>query len=216
MNTIFKFYYQAWLLWGVAAAFGAAVLLHDLPRAPALLFRLGLVLLLGVGMTYTVLGLWEKTQGFNPAQGWTLDGTAYLARQNPDEMDAVRWLRLAPPGVVAEAVGGSYSAYGRISMLSGLPTVLGWDFHEVQWRGTGDLTAVRKADVERLYCARTWDVAQNLIDQYDIRYITIGSLERMTYLPGQGDCAAGLNQALFDRFLAPAFQQGDVTIYEVR
>jgi uncharacterized membrane protein len=216
MNTIFKFYYQAWLLWGVAAAFGVAVLLQELRRTPALLFRLGLVLLLGMGMAYTVLGLWEKTQGFRPLLGWTLDGTAYLERQNPDEMDAVRWLRAAPLGVVAEAVGGSYSGYARVSMLSGQPTVLGWDFHEVQWRGTGDLTGARKADIQRLYCARSWDLAQSVIAQYDIRYIYIGSLERMTYTPEQADCSAGLNQALFDSYLTPAFQQGDVTVYQVR
>jgi uncharacterized membrane protein len=214
MNTIFKFYYQAWLLWGVAAAFGVAVLLariKELRRVPSFLFTLCLVLLLGMGLTYTILGVWQKTQGFRPEPGLTPDGAAYLERANPDEMAAVRWLR-APPGVVAEAVGGSYSGYARISMLSGLPTVLGWDFHEVQWRGTGELTGVRKEDVQRLYCARSWDQAQSLIDEYDIRYIYIGSLERMTYTPGQNACAAGLNQALFDRNLPVAFQQGDVTI----
>jgi hypothetical protein len=219
MNTIFKFYYQAWLLWGVAAAFGVAVLLvriKELRRVPSTLFTLGLVLLLGMGLTYTVLGVWQKTQGFHPETGLTLDGTAYLERANPDEMAAVRWLRAAPPGVVAEAVGGSYSGYARISMLSGLPTVLGWEFHEVQWRGTGEQTAVRKEDIQRLYCARSWDVAQSLIDQYDIRYIYVGSLERMTYTPGQNACAAGLNQGLFDRYLPQAFHQGDVTVYQVR
>ncbi len=86
MNTIFKFYYQAWLMWAVAAAFGSAVLLKVLSPRRNLAFSIGLVLLIGMGMTYTILGLWNKTAGFSPPGGWTLDGTAYLAQQSPDEI----------------------------------------------------------------------------------------------------------------------------------
>ena len=68
------------------------------------LYRIGLVLLLGMGLSYTVLGLWTKTIGFKPPQGYTLDGTAYLMSQSPDELEATAWLRSAPAGVVAEAV----------------------------------------------------------------------------------------------------------------
>ena len=137
INTIFKFYYQAWLLWAVAAAYGSAVLLLSLSRRWGILFRVGLALVLLVGFTYTSLALWSKTGGFKPAQGFTLDGTAYLESQAPDDAAAARWLWTAPPGVVAEAVGGSYSEYARVATLSGLPNVLGWPGHESQWRGGG-------------------------------------------------------------------------------
>lgn len=214
MNTIFKFYYQAWLLWGVAAGFGTAVLLRKLRSLSGWLFSLGLAVLLAMALTYTVLGLWEKTAGFNPPLGWTLDGASYLERQNPDEQAAVRWLRSAPDGVVAEAVGGSYSGYGRIAMLSGLPTVLGWDFHEVQW-GRGDLVPARKTDIERLYCTRSPEEAQAILAQYDIRYVVVGGLERLTYQPGQGNCAAGLNEGRLQNELDLVFQQGEAAIYAV-
>jgi uncharacterized membrane protein len=213
INTIFKFYYQSWLLWSMAAAFGTAILLQVLKRIPALLFSTGLVLLLGMAMTYTVFGLWDKTSGFNPPTGWTLDGTAYLARQNPDEMAAVNWLSNAPQGAVAEAVGGSYSAYARISMLSGQPAVLGWPGHELQWRGGGQEIGSRQADIERLYCTRDWAEAQSILKQYDIRYIYIGGLERSTYVPSLAGCPTGLNEAKFSRNLNQVFKQGDSVIY---
>jgi uncharacterized membrane protein len=213
INTIFKFYYQAWLMWGVASAYVSVVLLYTLKQPWVSLYRLVLVLLLSMGLTYTVLGISNKTNGFKPSQGFTLDGTAHLVRQDPGEMEASTWLRQAPPGVVAEAVGGSYTIYARISTLSGQPTVLGWDFHENQWRGGGREIGSRQADIQSLYCTRDWDDAKIIIDQYQIRYIVVGNLERTTYTPEI--CPGGLNEAKFERSLPVAYQQGDVTIYLV-
>jgi len=213
INTIFKFYYQAWLLWGVAAAYAAAVLLLTLRRPWDVLYRIGLVLVVGIGLTYTILGLWTKTNGFKPPLGYTLDGTAYLVSQEPDEMEAVAWLSAAPPGVVAEAVGGSYSAYGRVSELSGQPTVLGWDFHEVQWRGSSQFLGSRQSDMMRLYCTRDWNEAQGIIQQYNIRYIFLGNLERSAYTPQT--CPGGLSDVKFARNLPVAYHKGQAMIYMV-
>jgi len=211
INTIFKFYYQAWLLWAVAAAYGAVVLVGELRKAWNGLFSVLLVAVLGMALVYPWFGMWTKTNGFDPPEGWTLDGTAYLELQNPDEMAAARWLDAAPAGVVAEAVGGSYTVYARIAMLSGQPTVLGWDFHEIQWRGSGREQGTRQDDIQRLYCTRDPVEAQEIMQQYDIRYIFVGDLERTTYTATR--CAGGLNEAKFLRFLNPVFQQGSVVIY---
>lgn len=213
INTIFKFYYQAWLLWAVAAAYASSILLL-IPRRPwNLIYRGVLILIMMVGMTYTSLGLWTKTNAFKPATGFTLDGTAYLLHQSPNEMSAIAWLSAAPAGVVAEAVGGSYSIYGRVSTLSGQPTVLGWDFHETQWRGSSLLLGTRQNDIQRLYCTRDWNEAQEIINLYNIRYIFLGNLERSDFTPA--NCPGGLNDVKFIRNLAVAFQQGEVTVYMV-
>lgn len=213
INTIFKFYYQAWLLWAVAAAYASSILLL-IPRRPwNLIYRGVLILIMMAGMTYTSLGLWTKTNAFKPAMGLTLDGTAYLLNQSPNEMSAIAWLSAAPAGVVAEAVGGSYSIYGRVSTLSGQPTVLGWDFHETQWRGSSLLLGTRQNDIQRLYCTRDWNEAQEIINLYNIRYIFLGNLERSDFTPA--NCPGGLNDVKFIRNLAVAFQQGEVTVYMV-
>ena len=210
INTTFKFYYQAWLLWAIAAAYACAVLVL-VPRRPwNLIYRGVLILIMMVGLTYTIFGLWTKTSGFKPAMGFTLDGTAYLLEQSPNEMSAIVWLSAAPAGVVAEAVGGSYSVYGRVSALSGQPTVLGWDFHETQWRGSSLLLGSRQSDIRRLYCTRDWNEAQEIIDLYEIRYIFVGNLERSDFAQA---CPGGVNEVKFMRNLAVAFQQGEVKIY---
>ncbi len=213
INTIFKFYYLAWLLWSLAAAYALVVLWGELRGLGGGLFRLGMLILLGVSLLYPAMGLWSKTNGFQPAE-WTLDGTAYWAYSNPDERAAMEWLRQAPLGVVAEAVGGSYTGFARMATHSGQPTVLGWEFHEMQWRGGVKEMGSRKADIERLYCLPNWEEARLIVQQYDIRYVVVGQRERSAYTPGN-TCLAGLSEAKFLQNLAIAFRQDAVTIYKV-
>lgn len=222
INSIFKFYFQAWMLWGIAAAYASARLLSAHPGplrwlSAGSLGRLGWALLITASLVYPLLSVWNKTNGFRPAE-WTLDSTAYLQRSAPEDLAAAAWLQQAPYGVLAEAVppgGGSYTQYARISMLSGLPAVLGWIGHESQWRGGSAEIGSRQADLERLYCSRDWQSAQAVLDLYQIRYVIVGALERINYAPNQSGCPAGLNEVKFQRNLNVVFRQGQMTIYEV-
>ena len=230
MNTIFKFYYQAWMLWSLAAAFGVAVLLQDLRRAWNWVYRIGLTLVLFMALVYPVLGLLTKTNNLQipvfirdlkaaraagdpspwqmAAQVWTPDGGAFFERIYPDDMAGAAWLRSAPYGVIVEATksDASYSDYAHISIYSGMPTVLGWPMHEGQWRGTYDPQGSRQEDIRILYETSSWDEAHAVLLKYGIRYIFIGTLERSTY---------HLSVNKFQSHLMPVFQQGQVTIYEV-
>lgn len=175
------------------------------------------ILFILAGLVYTVLATLSKTNNFKPPEGFTLDSTAYLWRQNPSEMQAIQWLSQAPLGVVAEAVsptGGSYSQYARVGTLSGQPIVLGWTGHESQWRGGAREMGSRQADLERLYCSRNLEETLQIVAQYHIRYIFVGDLERNTYRPGSGNCPGGLYEAKFQRAFLPVFQAGQVVIYQ--
>ncbi len=209
MNTIFKFYYQAWIIFSIAAAFGAAVLLRNLRGLADWAFRVGLVLLLFMALTYPVLALANKTDNFNPPFGWTLDDFARVQRENPDEAAAIDWLKSAPDGAIVEAVGsngGSYTGYARISEYTGLSTVLGWRGHESQWgRNEGELST-REDNIKMLYTTSNWQTALDIIMQYNVRYIYIGGLERSTY---------HVQEDKFKQHLKQVYQLGDVTIYEV-
>jgi len=205
INSVFKFYYQAWILLSLATAYGAATLLRELRKKWDIPFMVGLFIILGIGLTYPVLGFPNKTNNFNPPAGYTLDDFDRVQRENPDEAAAMMWLRSAPDGVVAEAIGGQYSAYARISIYTGLPTVLGWPGHEGQWRA-GALQGSRQQDIETLYTTPDWVTTQDIISRYQIRYIVVGNLERTQYR---------VNEEKFNRFLKPVFQQGSVTVYEV-
>lgn len=215
MNTIFKFYYQAWLMWGVAAAFGAGVLIASLRGVWSWVFRGGLALILLVGLIYPVLGLNTKTNGFRPSAGLTLDGTAYLQQQSPDEYAAMNWLRQQPTAFLAEAVGGSYTTFARVATHTGLPNVLGWPFHQMQWRGSAREMGSRETDIERLYCTPNWEEAQAIIDRYGIEFVYVGPLEYSQYTSQRSGCPEGLQERKFERNLMLAFENASVRIYRV-
>ena len=157
INTVFKFYYQAWQLWSLAAAFGTVILLQNLRGIWNAIWRILLGIILMSGLIYPVLAFLNKTNNFNPSPGYSLDAAAHLDRENPDDAAAIRYLQSAPMGVVAEAIGGSYSYYARISTYTGLPTVLGWPWHEYQWRGEWSAHRTREADIKTLYEIPDWE-----------------------------------------------------------
>ncbi|MHB0876903.1 MAG: DUF2298 domain-containing protein [Anaerolineae bacterium] len=189
MNTVFKFYYQAWVLLALGCGYGAYYLWSRLRGGSRLLFALPAAALLAAGLVYPALATWTKASGF--ANAATLDGTRYLAASSPDDYAAIRWLNenVADSPVILEACGGSYSEYARVSSNTGLPTVYGWDFHEIQWRG-GSRFQGRQQDVADLYQARTWAEAQALLAEYDVRYVYVGRLEREKYGPTAGELLA--------------------------
>ena len=205
MNTVFKFYFSAWILWGLAAAFACVELWPAKFRLPEVAKVLVFVPLI-LGLVYPVLATITKTSGFNPPGGRTLDGSVYLARQSAGDYDAIQWINEGlPAGVIAEAIGGSYSQYARVSTHTGLPTVLGWGGHEVQWRGNADLQGSRQGDIQRLYETTSWEEAAELLDRYEIQYVYVGPLELSTYVR--------LDEGKFETFMNKIYDNGVVRIY---
>jgi YYY domain-containing protein len=218
MNTVFKLYYQAWVCLALAASYALPYLfarLRGQTAGLALLGALTLVLVLAVlpaiGMT---LG---KTRGF--AGPPTLDGLAFWARE---DREGIEWLARSVQGapVVVEASGGSYQQqFGRVSSMTGLPTLLGWPFHEQQWRGTFDEQGKRQPDLDAIYgCRRSGNrcdplppdpkALQALLDKYNVTFVYLGPSEREAY--GQVD------PARFNSVMDVAFKNNAVVIYRVR
>ncbi len=213
MNTVFKFYFQAWALLGLAAVFGVYYVLeghstsHRLASVGRAVFGLICALLLFGGLLYPLGMSIDRSGGF--AGPPTLDGLAFVARSRPSEYAAVRWLNENVSGtpVIVEAVGGSFAyEHARISSRTGLPAVMGWTGHEGQWHGLYDEIAEREADVRRLYGGGVAD-AREVIAKYDVTYVVVGYLERDEF---------GNAVDKFDRFMDVAFSDGSTVIYKTR
>lgn len=214
MNTVFKFYFQAWVLLALASAFAAYYVSKHLRGAARLAWQVGMVLLVGGGLVYPVLATPNKADFFKNKP--TLNAIAWIADYRPGDYAAIEWLRANAPAhaVILEAPGapaGQYGAYnysGRISAMTGLPTLLGWGGHQSQWRGNYDEPARREPDIALLYNSSDTRRAQALLDKYGITYVIVGATERERYSP------QGLKK--FEQFMDVAFQQGDTTIYRRR
>ena len=181
MNTVFKFYFQAWVLLALAAAFGVVYIARYGGRVVRWVGLPLVTLLVVAGMFYPVLATYTRAEKFQSEP--TLDGTAYLDRQQPGDAGTIAWLRANVPGTatVLEASGGSYSYAGRISAQTGLPTLLGWDGHELQWRGDTVEQDKRRPDIERIYKGAPVGELQALLDKWSIGYVVVGQQERAAY-----------------------------------
>jgi YYY domain-containing protein len=205
MNTVFKFYFQAWILWGIGGAYALAVFMRRGGVGAKIVSAVAAILILA-GLVYPALAIPKRAAEYGgPA---TLDGTAYLAKSRPEDYAAIAWLDENVKGapVILETPGGSYSYEGRVSALTGLPTVLGWAGHEHQWRGTFDEQASRQEDINTLYTSVDKAEVLTLLDKYDISYVYVGPLERNRY-PVEG-------LAKFAGLMEVVYESGGVAIYK--
>jgi len=208
MNTVFKLYYQAWVLMGVGAALAAyrQWLEGGWQRRAVYLALIVLV----VTFYYPVAAAYTRGSGYRgPA---TLDGTAYLKETWPEEYGAYRWLDGAAKGndVVAEAPGEEYDPdTSRLSAWTGVPTILGWPGHEAQWRGETSWLEPRLADLETIYTSNYRGAVARALRAYGVTYLYVGPHEQERY----GIGAERL--AWYAGWLEVAYEAGDVRLYRV-
>ena len=201
-NTVFKLYYQAWILLAAASAFAVYYWLSTIRgrtgwRATFSYAWAAAFVLLLIGSLYYPLAA-AKTKPDTPYAGRTLDGLSFVQQNRPAEYDAIEWLKQnAPPdAAIVEAVG-EWSDWGLVSRSTGLPTIVNWLGHQKQWRGgwekfdadKPDVSRAlrdkyfddRTAEVERIYTTLDPAEAQVILYKYDIDYVYIGQRERDKY-----------------------------------
>jgi YYY domain-containing protein len=212
LNTVFKFYYAAWVLWAIASAYGVWIILTAV-RWPVVrnAFIAILTVITCASLIYPAIAI--PTRIGMISRPPTLDGIEYIKTQNPSDYAAIRWLQenASADSVLLEAVGGSYSYYARFSSTTGLQTLIGWPGHESQWRGPlyTQLAGNREALVKELYGSANLERTRQLIAQFNIKYVVVGSLERDLSF------STHLGLEKFARYFPVVFQEGDTTIYQV-
>ena len=183
-NTMFKLTYQAYMLFGMTMGYG---IFRMLVAARKKVFKvvsvIGLVLLCWTfgyfgNSVYAWFGkVWE------PSEYKGLNATSFLSNDFTEDVSGIKWLKKNVKGspVVLEANGDSYSGYERVSAMTGLSTVLGWYVHEWLWRDdTADLNE-KSADIESIYTSLDEEYVKELLEEYDVSYIFVGSKEREKY-----------------------------------
>lgn len=225
MNTVFKVYYQAWMLLWVGGLAGCLYCVANglLPRV-ALRRRLHRLAATTVVMVLALAALYYPAGAVAERTGWTgphaslmdngLSALSNVRQQDPDEYQAIRWLRAQPQGGnIVEAVGNSYSHHGRVSSATGRPTIINWPGHERQWRGEDFDFGGREGVVREIYASNDAVTARQHLERHDVEYIFLGGRERQAYGSEVDHNLQNLvNQAVIDS----VFRSGSVTIYRVQ
>ncbi len=232
MNSVFKFYLQVWVLLALASAFmlwrllASSMFAGKRPWEYRYVWAGCLAVVLVSALIYPVLGTQDRLRDrFNGnVTPLTLDGLAYMEGatynepEGPIDLDAdfegIRWLRenVAGSPIILEANTPTYRWGSRVSIHTGLPSVVGWQWHQEQQRWDyREMVAPRIRDVERIYSTEDTSVAMDLLRRYGVKYIYVGQLEESYYSPQgiakfEGDLAP---------YLSKVFDSDEVSIYEV-
>lgn len=179
-NTMFKLTYQAYMLFAICMGY---ILTKGL--------MFGKKVLLGCSMAGFVCLLLTAGFGFNAIESQYgditdasrrrgVDASVYVSESFESDYEAIAWMNenISGQPVILEANGDSYTGYERVSVATGLPTVMGWYVHEWLWRNDTEAQNVRAADIKTIYTSSDREKVEELIEQYNISYIYIGTLER--------------------------------------
>ncbi len=230
MNSVFKFYMQVWVLLALGSAYlvwrmAGSLSMPTKSLKPRIAWVGSLLVLVACAAVFTVLGTQDRLRDrFDADQvPLTLDGlayvpgTTYLDREGPIDLEAdlegVHWLRKNVQGspVILEANTPLYRWGGRVSIHTGLPSVVGWRWHQQQQRwGYRDQVDIRIRDVDRIYSTADPTEAVDLLNQYGVKYVYLGQVERL-YYPEHG--IAKFEDEMSSS-LTPVFRTDEVTIYE--
>lgn len=214
-NTMFKLAYQAFIILSLVSAYTIGksflILKSSHIQWPS---KIVLGLLISIGSSGLLLVLLYPYFAINSYYADLkkykgLDGQQYLQTQLPSDFPAIVWLNENIKGqpVILEAQGDSYTDFARISANTGLPTVLGWTVHEWLWRGTYDIPAPRIAEVQAMYESTDLQQTKTLLQNYNVKYVYIGSLERQKY--------PNLSEEKFQQLGILIYQNGDTRIYKM-
>jgi YYY domain-containing protein len=231
MNTVFKFYLQAWTLLSLSAAAALAWVFPAVEREWLSGWRnswtVAAAFLIGSAALFPMLASADKiTDRISARTPHTLDGMAYMAYSTYNEggvnMDlsgdyrAIQWVQdhIAGSPVIVEGNVTEYRWANRFTINTGLPSVVGWNWHQRQQRALTPSAWVtdRVQAVNNFYATYNRTVTETFLRKFDVSYIIVGVMEHTIY-PADGLAKfEAWNGDLWD----VVYRDGNTVIYQVR
>lgn len=134
-----------------------------------------------VGPTLNGLAFLSGNPTFEEDKG-TPDASDNVEISLADDWPLIEWLRGNVEGspVIVEAVGPLYHWTGRISEYTGLPAVIGWDYHQTQQRAAYTaLISERRQETAMFYSTADTAFAEQYLRKYNVSYVVVGTEERV-------------------------------------
>jgi YYY domain-containing protein len=229
MNMVFKFYMQVWVMFAVCAAAALGWLLADLPYwryRSRWIWETVFAVLVGGVLLFPLLGGLDKIQDRMAANApHTLDGMAYMeyAVYNDQGINydlnqdykAIQWMQDHVKGspVIVEQNVTEYRWGNRFTVYTGLPGVVGWNWHQRQQRASlpEEWVTGRVIEVNNFYATTDIQEAVDFLNKYNVSYIIVGQ-EEEAVTP-----ADGLKKftEYNGKYWNQVYQDRNTTIYEV-
>ena len=232
-NMVFKFYIQVWLFLSIAGAVAFSWVLQHSDRWAGLIRGFWYVsagVLIFMAALFPIMALRAKnTFRFSNDVPITLDGMAYMQYGSwsnngviytlESDYQIIQWLLNEVEGSPIIMEGHSSREYdwsGRISVNTGLPSIVGWRHHQSQQRtfpAMQNLVNQRRNNVNAFYSLDDVDMAIEMLRFYNVDYMVLSDFERAVY-----GATGGLEKfaLMVDMgVLTPVFTHGQAVVYQV-
>jgi uncharacterized membrane protein len=160
-----------------------------------------------------------------PSAPHSLDSMTYMkyAHYSDQGMDmdlsedyrAIRWMQENVEGspVIVEANTPEYRWGTRFTIYTGLPGVVGWNWHQRQQRAETLLNVVQERvdEVGEFYETTDIEEAKAFLQRYGVRYIVVGQLEHAYY----SEAGLAKFEAYDGTLWREVYRDGNTAIYEV-
>jgi len=183
LNGIFKFWYAVWLVLAVAGAVALATVYDRMPNLEpwrlSIPLSVALIVLSAGALLYGPAAAVARSR---EGQTRGLNGLAYLTA-DPNLAAALNWIHanLDNDDVLLEAVGADYQQGNIVSAATGIPTLIGWPGHQIQWRGKIPAIAERQNVVARVYQEGATEDVRALARRYGVTHVYVGNEERAQF-----------------------------------
>jgi YYY domain-containing protein len=200
MNTVFKFYLQAWTFLSLSSAYYFFRIVPQIFSQWHLNWRkawqvMFCLLFFSVALFPLFASADKITDRMSKNVPLTLDGMEFMRTSTYQEgdsvmdlkqdYDAIRWMQTNVSGtpVIIEGYVSEYKWGSRYTVYTGLPGVIGWNWHQRQQRAINpdDWVYERINDVNEFYSTNDIQRCAEIIQTYDIDYIIVGQMEQAVY-----------------------------------
>ena len=174
MNTIFKSYYQVWVILSISFP----LMLNNIykrykgyKRMQILYLLISITFCLSLVQNYSLLidnsNKFSKDFGFNNVE--------YMNKKIPGVSGSIDFLikNTNENSIIYSGIGADYTDSSYISVFTGRATPLGWPGHESQWRANDKQIYERKSDLEKLENSNNEIEILNIISKYNIDYYVV-------------------------------------------
>ncbi len=229
MNTVFKFYLHTWTLFAIGSGTALRWLISDMENwrvSQRAIWQIILSTLIFSSVLYPLLGTAAKvTDRMEDNAPHTLNGMTFMKYatyyDEGNQMDlsqdynAIRWMQdnITGSPVIVEANSVEYHWGNRFTIYTGLPSVVGWNWHQRQQRTVTphDWVVERVDAIHEFYLTQDLEWTIDFLKKYEVSFIVLGQLEKAKY-PGPGlekfESQAGV-------LWGEVFKDRDTIIYKV-
>ena len=212
-NTMFKLTFQAFIMFGICIGYIIVkMLILNVSKKRMKTAITFVILVIGCSL-YFFEAVSDSCGNVLKASDYKGINALYFMTNDPvfaSDMEACKYINenIKEKATILEANGNSYTEYNRMSVVTGMPTIVGWRTHEWLWKNDVEAVDERASDIYSIYTSGNEGEIRGLVSRYNLDYIYIGELEYKKYeelgMPVNTELLCSMYETVYETLAGPS------------